>query len=208
MLKKNLFGRVLMSCILAFGICFAAMLAMPGRADAAYEAYVATQSKTLYLRQSPGGRIITSMPKGARITVISENGDWDYVEYNGRRGYCSAQYVRAVENNNNGSGITGDVNGDGRRTKDDAQMMIDYIADGRASELQNADLNGDGKINIHDVTKLVQMIKDDNNNSGGSLDDLKRQWTGRRWDDRESGSIGSQCFGFANYIFVTTQHPC
>lgn len=33
------------------------------------------------------------------------------------------------------------------------------------------------------------------------LENLINQWKGRKWDNRESSTIGSTCFGFANYIF-------
>lgn len=34
-----------------------------------------------------------------------------------------------------------------------------------------------------------------------SLASLANSWRGKKWDNRESSSIGSTCFGFANYIF-------
>ncbi len=57
---------------------------------------VATQSGNLNLRSYPStaGRIITSMPNGAVLTVLGAWNNWYVVNYNGKIGYANADYIR------------------------------------------------------------------------------------------------------------------
>ncbi len=52
-------------------------------------------SGTLNLRESPSldGKVIASIPNGATINVLGDNGEWYAVEYQGRDGYVSKVYV-------------------------------------------------------------------------------------------------------------------
>ena len=60
-----------------------------------------------------------------------------------------------------GTKIVGDVNNDGKRDTDDLEYLSSMISHGKASELnQNADVNGDGKINISDSAALERLIKE------------------------------------------------
>ena len=40
--------------------------------------------------------IITTIPSGTVVTVLSSSNGWDYVEYNGQKGYCSSNYLTAT----------------------------------------------------------------------------------------------------------------
>lgn len=55
--------------------------------------------------------------------------------------------------------MKGDVNGDGKVDKSDADMLSEYIQGNRSSLPcpKNADANGDGRITVADVTKIVSM---------------------------------------------------
>lgn len=59
---------------------------------------VRLSSGTLNLREGPSleSRIIGSIPNGATLDVIGENGDWYQVEYQGDLGYVSKVYVNWV----------------------------------------------------------------------------------------------------------------
>ena len=60
---------------------------------------VATNNGGLNVRKAAGtnSAIITSLPKGSYITLLSRTGDWWYVEYNkGQYGYCHAEYIRQI----------------------------------------------------------------------------------------------------------------
>lgn len=52
-------------------------------------------SGTLNLRESPSldGKVIASIPNGATINVLGDNGEWYAVEYQGSDGYVSKVYV-------------------------------------------------------------------------------------------------------------------
>lgn len=58
-------------------------------------AIVVTKSSPLSMRQSPNknGKHILSIPKGEKVFVI-EDGDWPYIEYNGKQGYADGAYLK------------------------------------------------------------------------------------------------------------------
>ena len=59
----------------------------------------------LNLRSEPvNGRVITVMPKGAQVKILSD-GSWAKVEYNGIQGYCSKQYLSNVTSKSSGDGF-------------------------------------------------------------------------------------------------------
>ncbi|MGN0741518.1 MAG: SH3 domain-containing protein [Candidatus Fimadaptatus sp.] len=54
----------------------------------------ATTTANLRLRTSaPSGSVITTMPKGATVTVLEKGASWSKVEYNGKVGYASNDYL-------------------------------------------------------------------------------------------------------------------
>ena len=53
--------------------------------------------------------------------------------------------------------VTGDINGDGRRTISDVTALINMLMNGDANH-PNADVNGDGIVNISDVSMLIYFL--------------------------------------------------
>ena len=65
-----------------------------------YQARVITQRDSLRMRTGPGTSypVIGSAPKGAIVGVLAEpDPEWDYISYQGRTGYASAQYLERVD---------------------------------------------------------------------------------------------------------------
>ncbi len=61
---------------------------------------VSTESGRLNIRNSAGGYVITSVPKGSYLALIEKNGDWWKVEYSeGKFGYCHSDYIEIVSDN-------------------------------------------------------------------------------------------------------------
>ena len=62
--------------------------------------------------------------------------------------------------NSSTSILTGDVDGDGKVSIDDAVMSIDYLLGGDASAIipSNADCDGDGKVSIDDAVMLIDYL--------------------------------------------------
>lgn len=58
-------------------------------------ATVTTKGGELRLRTEPNldCDVIDGIPNGAAVTVLRQEGDWSYVEYNGTRGWCASQYL-------------------------------------------------------------------------------------------------------------------
>lgn len=50
----------------------------------------------LNMRETPGGSIIGSVPKGAKVELIENtNVDWYKVKYQEKTGYCFAKHLKA-----------------------------------------------------------------------------------------------------------------
>ena len=47
----------------------------------------------LNLRSAPDGEVIATLPRGARLLILGERGDWLDVEFEGKRGVVSARFV-------------------------------------------------------------------------------------------------------------------
>lgn len=77
---------------------------------------VVTQKDPLVLRDSPNGNKLTSIPKGATVTVLEQGGDWHRVSYNGYTGYSSSKYIALNTNTNNG-GYVGKCTGNNVRVR-------------------------------------------------------------------------------------------
>lgn len=88
------------------GTSLVALMLFASVAFAASGNYIVnTNSANLLLRSGPGTnyKIKARMPKGSKVYVNSINGNWAYVTYNGIKGYASAQYLKALDDNNNSS---------------------------------------------------------------------------------------------------------
>lgn len=58
-------------------------------------AIVSTRKSDLMLRSEPSAKasVVASMPKGSKVTILLEEGDWSYVEYQGKTGWCASKYL-------------------------------------------------------------------------------------------------------------------
>lgn len=60
--------------------------------------YINTDVDPLALRDAPttsGSKVLTRIPRGTRITLIEDLGDWGYVKYGDMKGYCAMRYLSA-----------------------------------------------------------------------------------------------------------------
>ena len=59
-------------------------------------AVVATQSGSLNMRSQPttGSSVVRQIPKGTRVGVISQDGSWSRISYDGKTGYVMSSYLR------------------------------------------------------------------------------------------------------------------
>lgn len=80
---------------------------------------VVTKVDPLVLRGTPektSTNKLTTMPKGATVTVLEQGTEWHRVAYEGYVGYCSAQYIALNANTCNG-GYVGQCTGNGVRVR-------------------------------------------------------------------------------------------
>lgn len=91
---KKIFS-ITLSAILAAGISFSnPAYAINSDSKAGI---VSTESGRLNIRNSAGGYIVTSVPKGSYLALIEKNGDWWKVEYaEGKYGFCHSDYIEIV----------------------------------------------------------------------------------------------------------------
>lgn len=80
---------------------------------------VVTKEDPLVLRSTPektDDNKLTTIPKGATITVLEQGTEWHRVSYNGYTGYSAAQYI-ALNTNTSSGGYVGKCTGDGVRVR-------------------------------------------------------------------------------------------
>lgn len=76
--------RLAVSGALAVSMLLPSSLAM-------YQAKV--KADALYLRESPGGEIITTLPQNTMVAVLNNSSSWYKVVANGKEGYVSSEYL-------------------------------------------------------------------------------------------------------------------
>lgn len=86
-MKSSKFTRIAVSAALA------ASMLLPS-AFALYPAKV--KADALYLRQSPGGDIITTLPQNTTVAVLDNSSSWYKVTVAGKEGYVSGEYLTST----------------------------------------------------------------------------------------------------------------
>ena len=76
--------RIAVSGVLAASMLLPSSLAV-------YQAKV--KADALYLRESPGGDIITTLPQNTLVAVLSNSSEWYKVIVNGKEGYVSGEFL-------------------------------------------------------------------------------------------------------------------
>lgn len=83
------------------GLALLGLLSLPVAATASrYAGAVTTQSGSLNVRKSASANaaVLTTLPKGSHITLISKSGAWWRVEYGKNSyGYCHADYITPIQ---------------------------------------------------------------------------------------------------------------
>lgn len=107
--------------------------------------------------------------EGQKVCISSKKSQDGYEASDGSYNFDGYEYILGNgsedDSKNDKEGILGDVNGDGKVTKDDAELVQEYDA-GTGSltddEKKRADVNGDGVIDSGDAVKILNMIIDKN----------------------------------------------
>ena len=69
-------------------------------------AYVSTNSRGLNLRKSPNGDIITSFPRGTKVTILATDGAWSKVSVGDQTGYMLTQWLSAKKPSSSSSSVS------------------------------------------------------------------------------------------------------
>lgn len=90
---------------------------------------VVTKQDPLVLRSTPEVKPknkLTTIPKGAAVTVLEQGKEWHRIAYNGFTGYSSAKYI-AVNTNVNSGGYVGQCTGNGVRVRSTPDFGDDIL---------------------------------------------------------------------------------
>lgn len=89
---------VILICVITI-VTFSFSLTANAASATSVAGRVSTNSSSLNVRSAAWATssVLTSVPKGSYITLISQTGSWWYVEYaNGKYGYCHSNYIDKI----------------------------------------------------------------------------------------------------------------
>lgn len=115
-----------------------AILASQMIMSVSYAATATVITDTLRLRKAPttDSNILRNLDAGDEVEIISKEGDWYKISFNGNEGYIAAEYVK--------------VNGEIPSTTDGNSQSIDNNTDNS----QNVSITGNGEINLKANTNI------------------------------------------------------
>lgn len=93
----------------------------------AFALYAANTTASVNFRQTAGGPIFSSIPKGTRVAVIDNDGNWFRIAVNGMTGYVSGDYIKGMPDCEFSLG-TATITGDGSiNMRADADTNSDIV---------------------------------------------------------------------------------
>lgn len=124
-----------------------------------------------------------SVSNNESVIVLADNGNRAQILYrlNNGQGY-KVGWVSSSSVRNGGGNITnikGDANNDGKVTQEDVNLIQRYIVGNvgdSAINKNNADFNGDGQINIFDMSAILSKIKNNSNVTLGARNPFSNGW--------------------------------
>ena len=87
-------------------------------------AYVNTNSRGLNLRVSPNGDVITSFPRGTKVTILSSDGAWSKVKVNNQTGYMLTQWLSSSKPGSGSGSISGSIGSAVVNNPKDTQVLF------------------------------------------------------------------------------------
>lgn len=138
---------------------------------------VSTDGAHLNLRQSGSlsAKILAQIPNESEVFVISTDGEWSNVSWNGIVGYCKADYLtkKIIEADQSSDSISdispayvtmyGDVNLDGNIDMSDVVLLHKALTGAislNKTSAANSDCYLDGTLNMIDATVIIQYVID------------------------------------------------
>lgn len=94
---------------------------------------VITDSDPLLIRETPDGRALSSIPKGASVEVLEQGAKWHKVRYQGITGYSAAKYISLNGASQPQAGYVGECTGNQvrvRATPDASGNIIRHLNKG------------------------------------------------------------------------------
>ena len=104
--------------------------------------------------------------------------------------------------------IKGDMNGDGKVNETDVELLKQYYFDEGGAYVDYADIDNNGKIDLYDVTRLVEIVYDQPK-IPEKLQNLIKEWKDKTWSNgyfsgynkKTNPNAPRECKEFASFIF-------
>ena len=135
--------------------------------------YISTNSVNFRKEANTSAEVITKLSRNAKVTVISEEGDWAKVTYNGDTGYVSKDYVSDKE-------IEVTSRGGTRNSKETAKKETTKTSEVNTS---STPVSTNGKVSGSDVVAYA------------------KQYLGSRYVSGGASPKGFDCSGFTTYVY-------
>lgn len=136
--------------------------------------YISTNSVNFRKEANTSAEVITKLSRNAKVTIISEEGDWAQITYNGDTGYVSKDYISDTE-------IAVTSRGTTRSSKDDTKAKEATKANEPSTQSAPVSTNG--------------------NVSGSSVVAYAKQYLGSKYVSGGASPKGFDCSGFTTYVY-------
>jgi len=170
----------------------------------------ATTGSSLRLRSEPStsASIVTTLDKGVAVAVLDDSLDgWYQVNYNGKEGYVSADYL--IIDQDNVFESYGRVSGDGVNVRSAPSTEGGVLATVDSGDIVTVNGLVDG---WYDVTceygtvgyirsDFLVLTNSDSASSASGLVDYAKQFLGTRYSYGGASPSGFDCSGFTMYIY-------
>ena len=139
----------------------------PGQGDNTYTAYVVTgDKKALNMRKgnSTNYTVVGKIPYGAPVLVLKHETKWDYVQYNGTKGYVQNKFLQTSKPADAGEIVTQDPNATPAPKQEfqpyNTTVNVDNLNFHKQKGDWSSNVDGVGRLNAGDIVTVLKIEGD------------------------------------------------